>query len=140
MPKVVAVHRLQLNAGADPAAFERVMNDDVFPGLNAVFRGDKMLSHAATKIGWLHSEHLLLRPGPQTDSTAHYLWMIIAPVDDSRLTSADNRHAVEQEAINKAQEFYTGGDGDTDAAAKIAPFAAWISLQTFIETASREFE
>jgi hypothetical protein len=140
MAKVVAVHRLQLNPGVDPAAFEQFVQADVFPGLDIVFTVDKMMSHGYTKINWLGCEHRLLRPDPQTDSSAAYLWMIVAAVDDSELTTDEGLRAVQQEAMDTAQEFFdTGGPPDTVASVKLKSFASWVSLATYIEAASRAF-
>jgi len=109
LPKVIAIHRLTLNDGVDPGAFEQFVRSDVFPGLSVVFQVDKTLSHGLTKIDWLSSEHLLLRPGPQTDSGATYLWMISAPVADAQLSTVEGRRAVEEEALDKAQSFFDLG-------------------------------
>jgi len=141
MPRVIAIHRLTLNPGVDPAAFEQFVQSEVFPGLRVVIQVDKTISHGFTKINWLDSEHLLLRPGPQTDSNATYLWMITAPVDEDELSTEDGRHAVEQEAIDKSQNFVELGSAeDTVASVKLKPFATWVSLQTYIEAASRSHE
>ena len=136
MPKVIAIHRLTLNDGVDPGAFEQFVRSDVFPGLSVVFQVDKTLSHGLTKIDWLSSEHLLLRPGPQTDSGATYLWMISAPVADAQLSTVEGRRAVEEEALEKAQGFFElGSIEDTVASVKLKPFAAWVSVQTYIVAA-----
>ena len=136
MPKVIAIHRLTLNDGVDPGAFEQFVRSDVFPGLSVVFQVDKTLSHGLTKIDWLSSEHLLLRPGPQTDSGATYLWMISAPVADAQVSTVEGRRAVEEEALEKAQGFFElGSIEDTVASVKLKPFAAWVSVQTYIVAA-----
>jgi hypothetical protein len=138
VPKVIAIHRVVLNAGVDPCAFEQFVQSDVFPGLSNVFEADKTLSRGLTKIDWLSSEHVLLRPGPQTDSGAPYLWMISAPVADAQLSTAQGRRAVEEEAMDKAQNFFElGSTEDTIASVKLKPFAAWVSLQTYIVAAAR---
>jgi hypothetical protein len=138
VPKVIAIHRLTLNAGVDPAVFEQSVQTEVFPGLSIVFQVDKTLSHGFTKIDWLSSEHLLLRPGAQTDSNATYLWMISAPVDEAELSTEEGRRAVEEEAVAKAQNFFElGSTEDTVASVKLKPFAAWVSLQTYIVAAAR---
>lgn len=64
--------------------------------------------------------------------------MIVAAVDDSELTTDKGWRAVQQEAMDNAQEFFdTGGSPDSVASVKLKPFASWVSLATYIEAASR---
>jgi hypothetical protein len=136
VPKVIAIHRLTLNDEVDPGAFEQFVTSELFPGLRVVFQVDKTLSRGLTKIDWLSSEHLLLRPGPQTDSAATYLWVISAPVADAQLSTLEGRRAVEEEAMDKAQSFFElGSTEDTIASVKLKPFAEWVSLQTYLAAA-----
>jgi hypothetical protein len=81
---------------------------------------------------------LLLRSATQTDSNATYLWMITAPVEESELSTPERRRAVEDEAHHIAQEFFdTGSSEETIASVKLKPFATRVSLETYIEAASR---
>jgi hypothetical protein len=65
---VLGVHTLELRAGADPAAFERLMTGEVFPAAadvpGSINRG------GASFIG---SQHLL-----RTDGSGRYLWLVKA--------------------------------------------------------------
>jgi hypothetical protein len=134
MAKVVAIHRLQLHPGVVAAAFEQFVQSELFPGLNAVFAHNKMITHNATKIAWLQSDHLLLRMPGSDPST--YLWMIVAPIN-GELSNDERLREVEREASDIAEQFFDRRTVAEDIAAKmLKPFATRISLETFIEAAA----
>jgi hypothetical protein len=138
MPKVVAIHRLQLKSGVDQAAFEKLVREDVFPGLAVVFQLNKKITHGFTAIRWLESEHVLLRGQPGPGTGAGYLWMISAPIDESEADTAGKRRAVESELQSIAEQFYDSGTTlESIAAHKLKPFATRAALETYLEVTAR---
>lgn len=61
-------------------------------------------------------------------------WMIVANVDDDKVSTEEARRAVGQEAQAIAQEFFDlGSSEESIAAVKLRPFATRTSFATFLE-------
>ena len=136
--RAIAIHRLELKPGTDPAKFEELVRSEVFPGLGIVFQLNKMMSHDFTKISWVEGENVLTRDTGQTAGSRVYLWTITAPVDDSRLATDEGRQAVESELAKIGDSFFsmgmdTEGSIETSAAHKLTPFATRSSFDTYLE-------
>lgn len=134
MTHAIAIHRLELTPGTDPVKFEELVRSDVFPGLAIVFQTHKNITHEFTKISWLASKNVLVRDTGQTTGNKVYLWTITAPVDDSHLTTDEDRKAVETELAQIGDDFFsTGSTQENIAANKLAPFATRSSFDTYLE-------
>lgn len=134
MPKVVGVHTLALKPGVSGADFEQFMQEQVFTtGIGMVINLDKKISHGFTLADWAGANHLLLR-NSQDDRKENYSWMILADVPDEHVSTAEGRLAVQNEALNIAEEFFSRGlTTDPSAAVKIKPFASRTSFAAFLE-------
>jgi hypothetical protein len=139
MAKVVGIHRFTLKPGVKGADFEHLMNTKVFSGLGMVIQLDKTITHDFTLAGWGSSEHTLLRSGGD-DADGTYLWMIVAPIANDKVSTEEGRVAAGREAQAKAANFFeVGRDEPSIAAIKIAPFATRTSLTTFVEVGHHKF-
>jgi hypothetical protein len=139
MAKVVGVHRLALKPGVEARDFEEFVRKEIFPGLHVVIQVDKTISHHFTAAAWLASRHMLLR-NTGDDADGNYLWVIVADVDDDKVSTPEGRAMVGKEAQATAQEFFdTGSNEASVAAVKLTPFATRTSFETFLEACSFAF-
>jgi hypothetical protein len=133
MVRIVGFHRFALKPGVDASTFEKFVREDVFPGLGIVFAVDKTITHEFTLANWLNVQHVLLRTS-QGGAAGDYLWLITTNVDDEKLTTQEGRFAVDAEAQDKVDEFYTLGHVPSDIAKrKLEPFVMRTSSGAFLE-------